>query len=996
MTENLGKITALTIAVLIAAVASMVGPILFGESPFRLGLDLQGGTRLVYQLPFEKAVETGQITAAELADKPALLQSTATIMRGRIDPQGVLEMSIRPEGTDRIVIELPGAAELATTETTGKLRAALDATAQSLELDGSDVALVKLFPQSGGLVRIGSERILYATRSGTTLAGLKRGAEKTAPSPHEVNAAVELLSSDDLQKRIENVGDMQFLVQANAADFSRAGSDEASELSRMQTWRAANPTAPIEDFNRLPRDQSGPIDGLRWHPMRLGREELEVALTQRPMIPLVVPRPTAGGDANTWNFSGSDLESVIYSQDEYGYPAVAFEMTPEKRVAFGDFTQASIGRGMAIVLNGEIATLATIRSKLPGGGQISGGAGGFTQKEVQDLITVLRSGSLKIKPVLLDKSRVGASLGEDYVSKGMISALFALLVVIVFMVYTYKRLGMFAVLGLLVNLVLLMGALAFLRATLTLPGIAGIVLTVGMAVDGNILIFERLREELARGLKLKDAARAGFERAAVTILDANLTTLIAGAILYWAGTGPIRGFATTLCIGILTTLFTVIVVSKLLLFRDLNAGRSGYEMRELIKGQGIDFLGKTRAALTVSTILIVGTVGLFLWQPEKEKLCIDFLGGYSISARTQEPQSVQSINDALRAAGGSVATATVQAITDSSQGAGYTEFRITAKLGEQNSEESAKSAEVEVRRALATMLQRGPVDLKLADGAVSGEIYFESPHATEDISASLTKDGLSAVTVQAMATPANAYSFTAKAGASATQAELSTLVTRRFTATLDTKGVPYTLMSPIPESTVVGPQVGGELRDKAIRAMLLALFATILYLRFRFDQWSYGIAVVAALAHDVLITLGALAVANQFGFVQSEIDLSMVAAFLTIIGYSQNDTIVIFDRVRENIGKSKKPLRDILNDSVNETLGRTILTSVTVFLTIVVLFVANYGSRNVLEGFSFAMLIGVISGTYSTIYIASPVLLWLEKRAGRAEASTAAEVAAKA
>jgi preprotein translocase SecF subunit len=178
--------------------------------------------------------------------------------------------------------------------------------------------------------------------------------------------------------------------------------------------------------------------------------------------------------------------------------------------------------------------------------------------------------------------------------------------------------------------------------------------------------------------------------------------------------------------------------------------------------------------------------------------------------------------------------------------------------------------------------------------------------------------------------------------------------------------------------------------------MLLALFATILYLRFRFDQWSYGIAVVAALAHDVLITLGALAVANQFGFVQSEIDLSMVAAFLTIIGYSQNDTIVIFDRVRENIGKSKKPLRDILNDSVNETLGRTILTSVTVFLTIVVLFVANYGSRNVLEGFSFAMLIGVISGTYSTIYIASPVLLWLEKRAGRAEASTAAEVAAKA
>lgn len=996
MTENLGKITALTLAVLLAAVASMVAPVLFGESPFRLGLDLQGGTRLVYQLPFEKAVETGQITQAELADKPALLQNTATIMRGRIDPQGVLEMSIRPEGTDRIVIELPGAAELATTETVGKLKGALDGTATSLELDAGDVALIKLFPQSGGLVRIGDERLLYATRSGAVLAGLKRGAEKTTAAPHDAGAAVELLSSDDLQKRIENVGDMQFLLQASAADFSRGGSDESSELSRMQTWRTANPSAPVEDYNRLARDAGGPIDGLRWHPMRLGRDELDSNLAQRAMIPLVVPRPAAG-EAGAWNFTGSDLDSVTMSQDEYGYPAVAFEIAPEKKVAFGDFTQASIGRGMAIVLNGEIATLATIRSKLPGGGQISGGAGGFTPKEVQDLITVLRSGSLKIKPILLDKARVGASLGEDYVGKGLYSALFATLVVVAFMVFTYKRLGFFAVAGLLVNLVLLMGSLAFLRATLTLPGIAGIVLTVGMAVDGNILIFERLREELARGLKLKEAARAGFERAAVTILDSNLTTLIAGAILYWAGTGPIRGFATTLCIGILTTLFTVIVVSKLLVFRDLSAGRTGYEMRELVKGQGIDFLGKTKAALGLSALVIVGTVGLFVAQDNEQKLGIDFLGGFSVSARTQEPQSVETIRSALQQAGGVVAGATVQAITDSSQGAGYTEFRITAKLGEGGErEESAKSAETEIRRALAAMLQRGPVELSLKDGAVAGEIYFEAPHSVEDVAASMAKDGLGNVALVALPAPANSYKFTATAGASATQAELSTALTRRFTATLDSKGVPYALMSPIPESSVVGPQVGGELRDKAIRALILAMFATILYLRFRFDQWSYGIAVVAALVHDVLVTLGALAVANQFGFVQSEVDLSMIAAFLTIIGYSQNDTIVIFDRVRENIAKSKKPLRQILNDSVNETLGRTILTSVTVFLTIVVLFVANYGSRNVLEGFAFAMIVGVVSGTYSTIYIASPVLLWLEKRAGRASDDGSVEAAAKA
>jgi preprotein translocase subunit SecF len=187
------------------------------------------------------------------------------------------------------------------------------------------------------------------------------------------------------------------------------------------------------------------------------------------------------------------------------------------------------------------------------------------------------------------------------------------------------------------------------------------------------------------------------------------------------------------------------------------------------------------------------------------------------------------------------------------------------------------------------------------------------------------------------------------------------------------------LLLPIPEQEYVGAQVGGELRDKAILAVLLSLFGTILYLRVRFAEYGYGIAVVVSLLHDVLIALGALAVATKFGLVQAEVDLAMIAAFLTIIGYSQNDTIVIFDRVRENRPKSNKPLVDVLNDSINECLGRTILTTATVVLTLIVLFVFNFGTRNVLEGFSFAMLVGVISGAYSTVYVASPVLLWCEE-----------------
>jgi preprotein translocase subunit SecD len=253
---------------------------------------------------------------------------------------------------------------------------------------------------------------------------------------------------------------------------------------------------------------------------------------------------------------------VGFSSDQYNNPAVSFEIATEKKNDFGEFTKANVGNGMAIVLNGEVATIATIKSPLLGSGIIEGGARGFSAKEVKDLVSVLRSGSLVIKPEIQSKTRVGATLGDEYVWKSFLSSIVALAMIVAFMLFFYKKLGIYSVIGLALNLLLLMGAMAFLRATLTLPGVAGVILTLGMAVDGNILIYERLREELNRGLKMVQAAKAAFDRAAVTIIDANVTTLIAGIILYYFGTGPIRGFATTLNIGILTTLFTVIVVTE--------------------------------------------------------------------------------------------------------------------------------------------------------------------------------------------------------------------------------------------------------------------------------------------------------------------------------------------------------------------------------------------------------------------------------------------------
>jgi len=1006
MTENLGRKTTLTVALLLLALAFIFGPLLVGNKPFRLGLDLQGGTRLVYRFDFQAAFDKGLINADDMANHEALLQEMKTIIHERLDPTGVQELSLRSQGTDSIVIEVPGAAEFSAAVPGTKLTAPIVPDAISLVLDGSQPEVVKAYSLNGGTVQIGAEKILYASRNGTTLSGLKRGHESTQATAHEAGAIVDLLTSDELQRAIEKVGDMQFLLQAGPEDVRALQGDLATEQKKLDDWRAKNPGALVDDFNRLPADLGGPVStDLRWVPERIKSQQAEIPYAERPMIPLYLPRPTDPSlPRDIWIFTGSDLNSVGMQPDDLGYPAVSFDMAADKKIAFGDFTQAHLKDGMAIVLNGEIATLAVIQDRLPGSGIINGGQGGFSQTEVKDLITVLRSGSLRMKPELMDKSRVGASLGEDYIVTGTMSALVAMLVVIVFMVFVYRRLGLFSVVGLFANLVLLMGIMALWGATLTLPGLAGIVLTVGMAVDGNILIFERLREEMARGLKLPQAAKAGFERAAVTIIDANLTTLIAGIILYWAGTGPIRGFATTLCVGILTTLFTVIVVTQVLIFHDIKRGVAPYRMRELAKDKRINFMGAIKPALAGSLLVIVTTVGFFIYLPDREKLGIDFMGGYALTVRTQDPQSIETLRGLVGAIPGDIGrSAEVRVISDSAAGSGYRAFRITSKLdgATVGGEEAAKAAETEVRRALASVLQRGPVEVALARGtdgkqAVTGQVYFENVHPLADVQASLAEGGVENAVATIDPTHKNSFQFTGSTGAVRTPAELVSEVQKRFTAHKDATGTPYELLSPIPESALIGAQVGGELRDKAIRALILAMFATMLYLRFRFAEWSYGIAVVAAVVHDVLVTLGALAIARHFDIVQAELDLTMIAAFLTIIGYSQNDTIVIFDRVREILPRSKKSLKDVINDALNQTLGRTILTSTTVLLTIVVLFLFNVGSRNAIEGFTFAMIIGVISGTYSTVYIAGPTLLWLENRRKMREDKSAGAVSVEA
>ncbi len=529
-----------------------------------------------------------------------------------------------------------------------------------------------------------------------------------------------------------------------------------------------------------------------------------------------------------------------------------------------------------------------------------------------------------------------------------------------------------------------------------------------MAVDGNILIYERLREELGRGLKLIQAAKAAFERASSTIIDANVTTLIAGVILQNVGTGPIKGFAVTLNFGILSTLFSVIVVTELLVLLDIKRGTSRLGMARLFKTPNIDFMRGSKFMLPAAWVFIIAGLALFASIPRSKIWGIDFLGGFAMKVRTEQPVSIDTVRDRIKTIPGAIAQSEVKAIGEADTG-GHRLFGITFKLEDDSASgahSTGETGERQIREVMADLLAKGPllatVTPSESDAGVSGEIYFEAAHPAADVQAELANAGLRDVAVEPLPGETSRFRFTAKTEKARTAEDVIAGASSAFKGKFDSSKQPYSLLQPVPESSLVGAQVGADLRNKAIMAILLSLLGTMIYLRIRFAEYGYGVGVVVSLLHAVLMTLTWLALANKTGLVHCEIDLGMVAAFLTIIGYSQNDTIVTFDRLRENRTKSNASLVQLMDDSINQTLARTILTTSTVVLTLLVLLVFNYGTGNVLEGFSYAMLVGVLSGAFSTIYVAHPAMLWFvryqeKKRAREGDgggSATATEVPA--
>jgi SecD/SecF fusion protein len=468
---------------------------------------------------------------------------------------------------------------------------------------------------------------------------------------------------------------------------------------------------------------------------------------------------------------------------------------------------------------------------------------------------------------------------------GLRAALIGLAIVVGFMILYYRLAGIIADAALLLNIFIIMGVLACLGATLTLPGIAGIILTMGMAVDANVLIFERIREELRKGKTIRAAIETGYARAFLTIIDANVTTLIAALVLFQFGTGPVKGFAVTLSIGIFASVFTAIVVTRMVF--DLLTKRRAFRtltMMSFVKKPSVDFIGKRRFAFTASiAVILLGLV--FLGVRGKSTLGIDFVPGSVVQMRFSDSVTTGQIRDTLLRAG--IDDAVIQSVEGTNDILVRTADYQTAESS--SGTPAARTADQRIREAL------------------------------------MSDSSIPAFTVE--------------------------------------------------KEEFVGPAVGRELKKDALMAMVIAMVAIIIYISFRFEL-RFALAAVVALFHDVLVTTGCFAL-PFLG--RREISLPVVAALLTIVGYSLNDTIVVFDRIRENLKTMRgKRYSEIINASINQTLSRTLLTSLTTLVVVLSLYLLG---GVVIHDFAFAMLIGVIAGTYSSIFVASPILVaWHQRR----------------
>ena len=794
------------------------------------------------------------------------------ILRSRIDRFGVTQPNIqRLEGSGRILVELPGVKD------PERVRKLLQGTAQ-LEFweTYENTEVIGLIDQINTFLKSTVEEVEEVATKNTELT------EEADDSSEDM---ISDLSIDELSEGSEVTSDSTAL---SAEQFSRENPLYAVLYPNISQTNQPNggPVCGISDI----KDTAKVNEFLRMEEVKnILPRDIKFSWTVKPYDPegkfvqLVALRVTSR-DGN----SAMEGDVVTDARTDFGQfngvPEVSMTMSAEGSRQWKRLTADNIGKSIAIVLDDYVYSFPTVQAEISGGrSQITGN---FTINEANDLSNILKSGKLPAPARIIEEAIVGPSLGKEAIDSGLKSFIIALALVLVYMMFYYSFAGLVSNIALLANLFFVFGVLSSIGAVLTLPGIAGIVLTIGMSVDANVLIYERIREELLNGKGLKLAVADGYKNAYSSIIDANVTTLLTGIVLYVFGSGPIKGFATTLVIGILTSLFSAIFITRLVFYWRLSKKESvsfdNKITRGAFKNTAIDFIGKRKVFYTISSILIL--IGIGSLVTKKLNYGVDFKGGRTFVVRF----------------------------------------------------DSAAIENEELRSSLAN--------------------YF------------VNEDGLKMFPEVKTFGDENQVKITTKYLIESTELTADDLVLTQLDAGLAQFGS-YEVMS----SQKVGPTIADDIKVSALWSIIFSLFIIFLYILLRFRKWQFSLGAVVAVFHDVIIVLSIFSIFYGILPFSLEIDQAFIAAILTIIGYSLNDTVVVFDRVREYMNDNKKKgVHELMNGALNSTLSRTINTSLTTFVVLLIIFI--FGGE-VIRGFMFALMVGVVVGTYSSLFVASPIML---------------------
>ncbi len=798
------------------------------------------------------------------------ITSAFEVLRERIDKFGVTQPNIQRLGeSGRILVELPGAKDI------GRIQKLLRTTAQ---LEFWSVYQAQDFQQ-------------FFQRADQIV---KKRLDAEKPREKETDSSevdTDKQDSDDLEELLATEEENQDSISERPliSLLQSIGNPRGPVIGTF----AVEDTAKINDYLQFPKVQQLLKKDKKFVELAWGKPADE-----SEFIDLYALKTNRESDPP---LDGTVIVDASQGYDQVGRVVVNMQMNGTGAKIWEKMTgkAAKEGTQIAIVLDGIVYSAPGVSS-----GAISGGrsqiSGDFTIKEAKDLATVLQAGKLPAKTKIIQSEIVGPSLGEEAIDSGILSFLIALGLVLIWMIFYYGKAGVYSDVALVVNILFIFGVLAGLEAVLTLPGIAGIVLTIGMSVDANVLIFERIREELHKGKKQPDAIKDGFRNSLSSILDANITTGLTGLILLVFGTGPIKGFATTLLIGIATSLFTAIFITRLF----IDAYTSNNKLlefattatRNFLRNISRAFLNKRKVGYVMSGVLVI--LSILSLSTRGLNQGIDFVGGRNYTIRFDQAVNPAEVENGLEDKLGSVQ---IKTYGSDNQIKLSTKYKVN---------EQGEDVQEEIQKIIYTGVQDLlPAGIAYKDFKVGGD---------GDIG--------------------------------------------------------------IMSSVKVGPTIADDIKTASFYAIIGSFIVVFLYILFRFRKWQFSVGAVAAVVHDVLIVLGVFSATYTFMPFDMEINQAFIAAILTVIGYSLNDTVVVFDRIREFFNAHPKwALSKIIDNGISSMLSRTLNTSFTTLVVLIAIFA--FGGESI-RGFMFALIIGVIVGTYSSIFIATPIMYDTAKKKG--------------